>query len=236
MVINMNQDNRLNLAAENHLVDRNLLTGNIGHHDYSSAFPLAVISFSTTPELQYGSMLRDRSKSGGGKSGAPVSTMSDARMNQGITIQNRHKSLDGLARVDDVLRVLRLAKLQIQTSRLPLEGVDIPYKCAYAGRDVFYTGLSNIPNVLSHHAAHASYLSNDLNSYSANIPSWSASYVGSSRQSLNTVSYAQYGSRMPERLPLWQQHPSVSDRVRCREDFLQRCENHIKMTIKCKVM
>ena len=86
VVLNMTQESQSNLAAENHLVDRNLLTGNIGHHDYSSAFPLAVISFSTTPELQYGSMLRDRSKSGGGKSGVPVSTMSDERMNQGITI------------------------------------------------------------------------------------------------------------------------------------------------------
>ena len=74
---------------------------------------------------------------------------------------------------------------------MPLEGVDIPYKGAYAGRDVFYTGLSNIPNILSHQATHASYLSHDLNTYPANIPGWGASYVGSSRQSLNAVSYAQ---------------------------------------------
>ena len=103
---------------------------------------------------------------------------------------------------------MQLAKHQIQTSRMPLEGVDIAYRGAYDGKDVFYTGPSN---VLPHHAAHASYLSHDLNTYPANIPGWGASYVGSSRQSLNTVSYAQYGSRMPERRPVWHQHPSPSD-------------------------
>ena len=213
MVLNMTQESQSNLAAENHLVDRNLQTGNIGHHDYSSAFPLAVISFSTTPELQYGSMLRDRSKSGGGKSGAPVSTMSDARMNQGITIQNRHKSLDGLERVDDVLRALQLAKHQTQTSCVSVEGVDIAYRSAYDGRHVFYIGPSNISNVLPHHTTHASYLSHDRNTYPANIPGWGASYVGSSRQLLNTVSHAQYGSKMLERHTLWHQHPSPSDGV-----------------------
>ena len=49
-------------------------------------------------------MLRDISKSRGGKSHVLVSTMSDARMNQGISIQNRHKSLDGLERVNDVVK------------------------------------------------------------------------------------------------------------------------------------
>ena len=33
----MNQDNRLNLAAENHLVDGNLQSGNTDHHDCTSA-------------------------------------------------------------------------------------------------------------------------------------------------------------------------------------------------------
>ncbi|KAI5070230.1 hypothetical protein GOP47_0014573 [Adiantum capillus-veneris] len=118
--------------------------------------------------------------------------------------RGHRRSLDGFDRVADVLRVLQIAKFQVQSS--PEQDVpSIGERNGYDGSDAFYTEPPRLPSIYAAppqpYAVSAPYSSRGAAPYIHNMHGWgavSAGYgVGSSRQVANAP-YMNYLSRVPE--------------------------------------